>query len=412
MRRGFSKIRLGPARLMPALLVAMATPALCRGQTDAASAKLSAWATGGASATAKPTDRDGKPGTPTAGVPYWQAPPLQQAVIQGGAIPPGWQPQPIPYQGIGPDGRVMTQYFAPTYVFTYQAGPPVLALPTGGQQPALMPAAGPVPAPAPTVARYAPQPYQFPPGSRQLSGTPLVPPAGQPPSPAAPQAWGGATPPAQPQPAAVVPPPPAPQWVPSSEPAPTGVGAAAASGAAGAGVMAAAPAAASTPPQAVAGGEQSVAAQPVSGGTASTAPPRPANSHLWRVVGVIDGDTVNCIDDANQSQRVTLAGIDAPEITQEYGKNSREALAGMVFGHTVEVVDQGRDPSGSWVGRLYVDGLDVNRQMVATGNAWQDPASSADVPLTAAQTQARGQQIGLWAQANPTPPWEYRPAGP
>lgn len=62
-------------------------------------------------------------------VPYWQASAAPQTVIQGGAIPPGWQPQAIPYQGIGPDGRPLTVYLAPTYVFTYQSGPPVAVPP-------------------------------------------------------------------------------------------------------------------------------------------------------------------------------------------------------------------------------------------------------------------------------------------
>ncbi|MBM4022567.1 MAG: hypothetical protein FJ284_10090 [Planctomycetes bacterium] len=69
-----------------------------------------------------------KPSLPTVPA-YWQVPPLPQAVIQGGAIPPGWQPQAVPYQGIGPDGAPITMYFAPTYVFTYQSGQPVLAVP-------------------------------------------------------------------------------------------------------------------------------------------------------------------------------------------------------------------------------------------------------------------------------------------
>lgn len=86
------------------------------------------------------------PGSPsaTAGppgpMPYWRAPALPTAVIQGGAIPPGWQPQAVPYHGIGPDGQPLTMYFAPTYVFTFQSGPPVLAVPqvqrSGGWVPA------------------------------------------------------------------------------------------------------------------------------------------------------------------------------------------------------------------------------------------------------------------------------------
>ena len=113
------------------------------------------------------------PASATAGVPYWQATALPTTVIQGGPIPPGWQPQAVAYQGIGPDGRPMTRYFAPTYVFTYQSGPPVTGAPavsrpqvwgappaaaggwnyrTSGAQPV------PVTLPPPSVARYQPPP--------------------------------------------------------------------------------------------------------------------------------------------------------------------------------------------------------------------------------------------------------------
>jgi endonuclease YncB( thermonuclease family) len=129
-----------------------------------------------------------------------------------------------------------------------------------------------------------------------------------------------------------------------------------------------------------------------------------SRSQLWRVVGVHDGDTVTCLDDLNQQRKVALADIDAPEIGQAYGKASREALAGMVFGRTVEVVDAGT-MGGVPAARLYVDGVDVSRQMIATGNAWQDPGSQ-DRSLAADQTQARGAGLGLWADPTPSPPWE------
>jgi endonuclease YncB( thermonuclease family) len=135
-------------------------------------------------------------------------------------------------------------------------------------------------------------------------------------------------------------------------------------------------------------------------------PPAAARPRLWRVVGVQDGDTVTCLDDLNQQRKVGLADIDAPEIAQDYGKTSREALAGMVFGRTVEVGDAGAS-SGGPTARLFVDGVDVSRQMVATGNAWQDPAA-ADSSLAAAQAQARAAKLGLWADASPTPPWTFR----
>jgi endonuclease YncB( thermonuclease family) len=380
---------------------------MARGQTtaNADAAKVSAWSTGGGSGTAKPTDPDGKPAAAAASpaAAYWQAPPLPAAVIQGGTIPPGWQPQAIPYQGVGPDGRVITQYFAPTYTFTYQVGPPVLAVP----QPAAVnrrqmpvyrspqpygvapapyagglnsqaPAVPPVTAQAPpqTVARYAPPPIP------QPVMQPAAPPAGWMPSTA-------------PPPAITAPTTPPAGWAAAALPA--------------AGVVAAA---ATPPPTAAiapvpAPADATPAMQPV------TAPPPTvtvSRSRLWRVVGVQDGDTVTCLDDLNQQRKIDLADVDAPEISQDYGKASREALAGMVFGRTVEAVDGAATASGSQTARLFVDGLDVSRQMVATGNAWPDP-SSQDRSLGTDQAQAKAATLGLWAEPAPVPPWEYRTQG-
>ena len=79
-----------------------------------------------------------------------------------------------------------------------------------------------------------------------------------------------------------------------------------------------------------------------------------------------DGDTLTCLDETNQQQKIRLSDIDAPEIGQDYGKASREALAALVFGKTVEVYDQGRDENGRWIARIMVNGVDVNSQLVAT----------------------------------------------
>jgi micrococcal nuclease len=407
------------------------------GQTPSAEAKVSAWATGGTSATAKPGEIGSTPASGGA-MPYWQAPAVPQAVVQGGAIPPGWQPQAIPYHGIGPDGKPITMMLAPTYVFTYQAGPPVPAVPgaTSGvtrQAPAAAPAAGwnyatsgapPVnPAlPAATVARYPPTPYQFPADARALTGTPIVPPAGSPspvsPPPAmaapvaappapAPTQWVSSTPPPSAAPPSAPLPPSSGDWVTVVPPAVAS--AALAAGATTAGSQAANPALASVPApaapaSAAVGGTP---AQPVSTGLAAP-PSSVAAPHLWRVVGVQDGDTLTCLDESNQQQKIRLSDIDAPEIGQDYGKASREALAALVFGKTVEVVDQGRDESGRWIARVMVDGIDVNRQMVATGSAWHYAAYSNDQSLAAIQAQAQSQKQGLWAAPAPTPPWVYR----
>lgn len=381
-----------------ACLLLCASPARGQGTSEADAAKVSAWATGGASATARPGDAGG----PAAPAEIAQATPWPAFVIQGGTIPPNWQPRPIPINGIGPDGRPTVHYYAPTYTFTYAIGPPVVAVRQAGYQP-------PQPyqvtaAPAPFAANYAAPPgmpsgpmQQFPapvPVQPQFNSQAMPPFGGPAPTamPQPPQAWGPSSEPAagwaaapagqQPPPAAIG--MPVPPVVPVMTP--TGV----------------------SPTVPVPAG---IPVQPVgSGGMAPVAAPatRASNSHLWRVVKVYDGDTVTCLDDTNQQQKVRLAGIDAPEAGQDFGQVSRQALAGMVFGKTIEVVDDGRDRYGRWIGRLYTDGIDVNQQMVATGNAWHYAAYSKDPALAAAQSQAQAQGLGLWSQPNPTPPWEYR----
>ncbi len=122
---------------------------------------------------AEPAAAAASPAGAASGVPYWQAPALPTTVIQSGPIPPGWQPQAVAYQGMGADGRPVTMYFAPTYVFTYQSGPPVPGTPVIGRPQAwnAAPAAAggwnyrtsgaqpvPVTLPAPTVARHQPAP--------------------------------------------------------------------------------------------------------------------------------------------------------------------------------------------------------------------------------------------------------------
>lgn len=427
MRHGCRQLIVGEkrshARAACCAVLAFASLIFAVAKAPAADDDVSPWATGGAKT--KAGDTDGKAGgaSPTQ-ISVAQTYAWPGYVIQGGAIPKDWKPQAIPYQSIGPDGRPVTMYYAPTYTFTYPVGPPMVAAsPVNRPQAYGQPqyagwnyqATGAAPAlPPPSVARYQPPPYQYPASAPQLAGTPIAPPATPLPPPPAPQY----TPPPQQYVAAPQQPPLTDQW--QSVPPPTQWESAAAATApaamAGAAAMATQPSSSVAPPPmtsvSTAPQMQPVSTSPQSVPLVPTQPQPPAgrsaNSHLWRVVGVHDGDTITCLDENNQQQKIRMAEIDAPEIGQDFGKVSRDAMAGMVFGKTVEVVDEGKDRYGRWIGHVYVNGMDVNRQMVATGNAWHYAAYSKDQSLADLQSQAQAQKLGLWAQPNPTPPWEFR----
>ncbi|MCP1515565.1 thermonuclease family protein [Pseudomonas rhodesiae] len=125
-------------------------------------------------------------------------------------------------------------------------------------------------------------------------------------------------------------------------------------------------------------------------------------------VAVLDGDTVEVLTEQHKKIRIRLAGIDAPEKSQAYGQRSKQNLASMVAGKSVDVIDHGSDQYGRTVGSLFVDGLDVNAEQVKAGYAWVYTRYNRDSMLPTLEENARRDQLGLWRDPNPTAPWEFR----
>jgi len=63
------------------------------------------------------------------------------------------------------------------------------------------------------------------------------------------------------------------------------------------------------------------------------------------------------------------------------------------------------------VGLVYLNGKNVNEEMVRLGLAWAY-RRYLDTPYASefigAENEAREKGLGLWKQANPLPPWEFR----
>ena len=133
-----------------------------------------------------------------------------------------------------------------------------------------------------------------------------------------------------------------------------------------------------------------------------------------RVVSVADGDTVTVLDADKIQHKIRLSGIDAPEKAQAFGNRSKESLSDLVFSKAVTVVTEKKDRDGRDVGKVFVDGLDANLQQVQRGFAWHYKAyereqSGSDRNAYAdAENEARAARRGLWVDAVPVPPWDFR----
>lgn len=133
-----------------------------------------------------------------------------------------------------------------------------------------------------------------------------------------------------------------------------------------------------------------------------------------KAVSVYDGDTITVLSEEKTQYKCRFNGIDAPEKKQDFGTKSQESLASMVFGKTVTIEYNKVDKYGRFVCKVLVDGMDTNLEQIKRGFAWhykkyQDEQTPEDRKAYAdAEVKAREQKLGLWADLNPTPPWDWR----
>ena len=133
-----------------------------------------------------------------------------------------------------------------------------------------------------------------------------------------------------------------------------------------------------------------------------------------KVIKITDGDTINLLDTKKQIHKIRLAGIDAPERGQPYGKAASKFLSKQVNQQTVCVAWNKRDRYKRLVGVIHYEGRDVNLELVKAGYAWhykkyQKEQTPADRVIYAdAEEQARSDVIGLWSEPNPINPSDWR----
>ena len=129
---------------------------------------------------------------------------------------------------------------------------------------------------------------------------------------------------------------------------------------------------------------------------------------IGKVVSVADGDTITILDDMKIQHRVRLARIDAPEKGQPYGTKARQYLSSLIFGKPVKVTYKSKDRYKRILGIVYYDGQDINLIMVQQGMAWHYSYYDRTEEYAEVEKQARRLKIGLWADPDPIPPYEYR----
>lgn len=114
---------------------------------------------------------------------------------------------------------------------------------------------------------------------------------------------------------------------------------------------------------------------------------------------------------ARQTVTMRIHGIDAPEKRQAYGKVSSQFIQREVVGKTVQIVIYNHaDRYGRMVADVVYDGEKrLSHESIAAGMSWwYQQYDRRDQDLQNAQNTARVYRKGLWADARPVAPWEWR----
>jgi endonuclease YncB( thermonuclease family) len=140
-----------------------------------------------------------------------------------------------------------------------------------------------------------------------------------------------------------------------------------------------------------------------------SAPVEPGQTFTGRVVEVTDGDTYDVRRSIGGTVTIRLHGVDTPESSQPFGGKATRRARRLLQGKNVRVSVEDVGRYGRAVARVEVGGSDLGALLIRRGLAWHyrqyAPGATEYARL---QRQARNAGRGLWSQADPVPPWEWR----
>jgi endonuclease YncB( thermonuclease family) len=146
-------------------------------------------------------------------------------------------------------------------------------------------------------------------------------------------------------------------------------------------------------------------------------PDIPTNLAEYEVVekSIYDGDTLRVRSQSGQVLKVRFACVDAPELKQPLGQESRNYLRSIVAkgGNKVKLQPITVDRYGRTVAQLWNNSGLIQSQMAVAGMAYGYEQYKKDCPNWAAiestQTQAQNEKVGIWKLPNGgEKPWDYR----
>jgi len=122
-----------------------------------------------------------------------------------------------------------------------------------------------------------------------------------------------------------------------------------------------------------------------------------------KVIYISDGDTITVLTKQKKQIKIRLEGIDCPEKNQAFGTKAKQAISELCKKNVI-IRKSSTDRYGRTIGFVYVDEINVNKELIKLGLAWHYKYFNKDKELAQLEEKARNQQIGIWSEPNPIPP--------
>jgi endonuclease YncB( thermonuclease family) len=140
-----------------------------------------------------------------------------------------------------------------------------------------------------------------------------------------------------------------------------------------------------------------------------------AASLQGQVTAIVDGDSFTLVSQ-KLPVRIRLLAVAVPEGSQAYAGVARQHLSDLILNKYVVVRYSALQDF--LIGQVLMGDMDIGAQMIRDGVAWYDKSDERMLSETERQLYAlsmdaaRNEHRGLWQDAAPVAPWDYRNAQP
>jgi micrococcal nuclease len=130
-----------------------------------------------------------------------------------------------------------------------------------------------------------------------------------------------------------------------------------------------------------------------------------------KVIAIKDGDSMEVLYET-KTISIRLADVDCPEIrnSQPFGRAAKKFTSALCFGQMVKVQHRNKfDRYKRLIATIINEqNKNVNEELVIAGLAWHFKQYSTNIEIAKLEITARVNKVGLWKDAYPIAPWEWR----